>query len=61
MHGIRVLSPGLEVVFVKGEFLRERFDVRGVFVEENLLIISILTNPLFFSTPKQDVQSQHHS
>lgn len=36
MHGIRMLSPGLEVIFVNGELLREWLDVCGIFVEENL-------------------------
>lgn len=40
VHGVRVLGPGLEVVFVKGEFLRERSDVCGVFVEEDLSVVS---------------------
>jgi len=47
VHGIRMLSPGLEVVFVKGEFLRERLDVRGIFVEENLFHCQP-TNPQIF-------------
>ena len=36
MHSIRMLRPRLEMIFVNGEFLRERFDMRWVFVEENL-------------------------
>lgn len=36
VHGIGVLSPGLEVVLVRGELLLEGLDVGGVFVEEDL-------------------------
>lgn len=36
MHGIRVVCPWLEMVFVDGELLREGLDMRRVFVEKNL-------------------------
>jgi hypothetical protein len=38
VHGVGVLSPGLEVSLVCGELLLEGLDVGGVFVEEDLLI-----------------------
>lgn len=38
VHGVGVLGPRLEVVLVCGEFLLERLDVGGVFVEEDLYV-----------------------
>lgn len=40
MHGVGVLSPWLEVILVDSELLRERLDMRGVFVEKDLFPIS---------------------
>jgi hypothetical protein len=36
VHGVGVLSPGLEVSLVSGELLLEGLDVGGIFVEEDL-------------------------
>lgn len=61
VHGIRVLGPGLEVVLVKGEFLRERSDVCGVFVEEDLFVVSTDLPVQQLNPSERDVQFQPHS
>lgn len=46
VHGIRMVCPGLELVFIEGELLGEGFNMSWVFVEEDLSVHSRL---IFFT------------